>query len=194
MRMRYLQEHVITRHAEHGEWNYALRPAPPQQEHRPGPAPAGPDPGLLCALAALAGVPAPAALLAATGPAFAAAREYRLHAGRGGERRRQRAASPYRKLSDEALLVAAACHARLAMPWALLARLLGVHPASLSVPAASAATALRAAGLAEPAGARIKTITALLSHAAAARLTIPLPDQPRNGTQPATTRPKQPAK
>jgi hypothetical protein len=174
-RMRYLEQHVITRHAEHGEWNYTLRPAPPEPEQPPAPGPAGPDPELLAGLAALATVPAPAALRAAAGPAWAAAREHRLHAERGGQRRRAVTRSPYRKLSDEAILVAAACHARLAMPWSLLAALFGVHPSSLAVPAAPATTALQAAGLAAPTATPITTLRGLLQHAAAAGITIPLP-------------------
>jgi Rhodopirellula transposase DDE domain len=189
-RMKYLQEHVITRHGQRGEWNYTIRPAPPEPQEDPAPAP-GPDPALLAALAALAGIPAPAALLSQAAPAWTAAREHRLARERGGDRR-SRNDSPYRKLSDEAILVAAACHARLAMPWALLARLLGVHHTSLSVPAAPAATALKVLGLAEPAGPRIRTLASLRQHATAAGITIPAPEQQH--TQPAATRPNTPGK
>jgi hypothetical protein len=188
-RMRYLKEHVIARHPERGEWNYTLRPAPPEP---PGearqPAPAGPDPALLAGLAALAGVPAPAELAAAAGPAFGAARECRLRAERGHDRRGAPRGSRYGKLSDEALLVAAACHHRLAMPWALLARLLDVHHASIAVPAAPAATALQVLGLASPEGPRIRTLGSLLAHAATAGITIPVPAAPAATTTHATSR------
>ena len=200
-RMRYLRGHVITRHEQRGEWNYTVRPAPPGPEPEPAPAPAGPDPALLAALARLAGLPAPADLLVLAGPAFGAAREHRLAAERGGQRARASGpASPYRKLSDEAVLVAAACRTRLAMPWALLARLLSVHPASLSVPAAPAVTALHVAGLGKPAGPRIRTLASLHQHASAAGITIPAPPAAarrttrKPGTAPGATRPNPPPK
>jgi hypothetical protein len=175
-RVKELEARHLDRSGFHGEWNYALLPVPrpaPEPEPGPGPAPAGPDPALLAALAALAGVPAPAALLSTVRPAFDAAREHRLHAERGGERRHAVTRSPYRRLSDEAILVAAACHARRAMPWALLARLLAVHPASLSVPAVPALTALAVTGLHQPAGSPVRTLDSLRRHAAATGLTIP---------------------
>jgi DDE family transposase len=182
-RMRYLQQHVIARHDERGEWNYTLRPAPPQPGQDPPAGPAGPDPALLAALAALAGLPAPAELAALAGPAYHAAREHHLHARRGHDRRGSQQGSGYSKLSGEALLIAAACHARLAMPWALLARLLGVHHTTISVPAAPAATALRILGLDTAAGPPVRTLPALLDRAAAAGITIP----PQPATQTSTT-------
>jgi hypothetical protein len=179
-RMKYLEEHVIARHPGHGEWNYTIRPAPPQPPAPPPSRGPGPGPALLAALAALAGVPRPAELLAAARPAFDAAREHRLQAERGRERRRAprngtRLGSGYTRLSDEALLAAAACHARLAMPWTLLAALLGVHRSSLAAPAAPALTALAVLGLATPAGPPVRTLRTLQHHAAAAGITIPLP-------------------
>jgi hypothetical protein len=192
-RMRYLKEHVIARHGERGEWNYAIRPAPPAPPAPPPSRGPGPDPALLAALAALAGVPAPAALLASARPAFDAAREHRLQAERGHDRRHAprngtRLGSGYARLSDEALLVAAACHDRLAMPWTLLAALLGVHHTSLAVPAAPARTALHVLGLAGPAGPRIRTPGSLQQHAAQAGITIPGPATPAAATRPATSR------
>jgi hypothetical protein len=194
-RMKYLEARVIARHPGHGEWNCTVRPAPPGPEEGPAPAAGGPGPALLAALAALAGAPAPADLLAAARPVFAALREHRLRAERGRDRR----TAPqfrYSKLSDEALLVAAACHARLAMPWTLLASLLGVHHSSLSVPAGPARTALSVLGLAAPAGPRIRTLPDLLRHATAAGITIPLPPphHPNRDTTPAATRPDPPIK
>jgi len=189
-RIRDLARRWTERSAFHGEWNYALLPAPrpAEPEPEPGPPPAGPDPALLAALAALAGVPAPAALRAAAGPAWTAARELRLHAERGHGRRHAVTRDPYRKLSDEAVLVAAACHARLAMPWALLARLLGVHHTSISVPAAPALTALQALGLSQPAATRARTMTALREHAATAG--IPIPPLPERNPQTGHDTPK----
>jgi hypothetical protein len=189
-RMNYLKEHAIARHPEHGEWNYTIRPAPPQPPAPPPSRGPGPGPALLAALAALAGVPRPAELLAAARPAFDAAREHRLQAERGHDRRHAprngtRLGSGYARLSDEAILVAAACHHRLAMPWTLLAALLGVHRSSLAVPAAPALTALAVLGLATPAGPPVRTLRTLQHHAAAAGITIPVPP----AAQPPLTKP-----
>ena len=187
-RMRYLREHVIARHAERGEWNYTLRPAPPEPGQDPPAGPAGPDPALLAALAALAGLPAPARHAAHARPAFDTAREHHLQARRGHDRRGTQRGSGYSKLSGEALLVAAACRARLGMPWALLAALLGVHHTSISVPAAPATAALRLLGLDTPAGPRIRTRASLLDHAAAAGITIPAPARQATATAHPATR------
>jgi DDE family transposase len=182
-RMRHLREHVIARHPERGEWNYTIRPAPPQPPAEPRPADAGPDPALLTALTALAGLPAPAELAALARPAYQAAREHHLAARRGHDRRRTRQRSGYTKLSGDALLVAAACRARLAMPWTLLAALLGVHHTTISVPAAPATTAIRLLGLDTPQGPRIRTHASLHQHAAAARITIPPTPRPTPPTK-----------
>ena len=59
-RMRYLEDRIIDRDPDHGDWNYIILPRPREvPEPEPEPEPAGPDSALLNTLAALAGIPAP---------------------------------------------------------------------------------------------------------------------------------------
>jgi len=175
-RMNYLENRILDRGRFHGEWNYAILPVPrPAPQPGPEPEPAGPDPALLAALAALAGIPAPRALLEKITPAWDAGREYRLALDRGRERLRPHGKS-CRKLPEEALLAAAACRIRLRMPWALLGRLLGVHPSSISSPARWTIPVLQEHGItAAPGSPRITTAARLLQHAAAAGITLTIP-------------------
>jgi Rhodopirellula transposase DDE domain len=184
--MRYLERHVIIRHGPHPDWNYTTRPAPAPA---PGPGPAGPDPALITALAALAGLPGPDGTLPAQLTLeWNAAREHQLTLERGGTRRR--AGGGYRKLSPEAILAAAACRIRPGMTWALLARLLGVHESSISVPAGWATPVLEKHGITAPPGKpRITTPAQLLEHAAAAGITLTI-SPPQPGTPPRTTAPE----
>jgi hypothetical protein len=191
-RMKYLKENAIARHHDRGEWNYTLRPAPPQPETAPAPVPAGPDPGLVAALAALAGIPALPELRSRTALALAAGRERRLTLARGGTRRAAggpggyHGAGGYGKMSEEAVLAAAACRIRLGMTWALLGSLLGVHQTSVSVPARTAVPVLEAHGITPPPlSPRVSTTAELRALAAAAGITIPLPEhQTADATRP----------
>jgi hypothetical protein len=175
-RMKFLHDHVIERDRFHGEWNYTLRPVRgPAPE--PEPEPAGPDPALLAGLAALAGLAGPASLRSLALD-WAAAREHRLTLQRRRERRRARGPG-YSKLSDDAILVAAACRIRLGMTWALLASLLGVHYSSISVPGNWAIPVLERHGItAPPGGPRISTRASLIEHAAAAGIALPIANPP----------------
>ena len=171
-RMRYLEDRILERGSFRGEWNYAFRPVP-RPAPQPGlPPPAehtGPDAALLEALAALAGVPAPRDLHAAVAVAWHADRERHLALGRGGPRRRApKKASTYLKLSDEAILVAAACRIRLGMTWALLGRLLGVHQSTLCVFAGNAVPVLGKHGITPAGRPRITTLAGLCEQAQAA--------------------------
>jgi hypothetical protein len=167
-RMRHLEGRVLDRDPFHGEWNYAVMPAP-----RPGPAPepgpAGPDPALPAALAALAGLPD---LHDLAGHAWQADREHRLALARGRPRLKNTGRG-IRRLAPETVLAAAACHVRLGMTWTLLAQVLGVHPSSISVPGGAAATVLEGLGItARPCQPRITTAAALHDHATALGITI----------------------
>jgi hypothetical protein len=63
------------------------------------------------------------------------------------------------------------------MPWVLLGRLYGVHRTSISVPAAPAITILGKHGITrQPGDPRISTPGKLLEHAAAAGVTLTIPD------------------
>jgi hypothetical protein len=167
-RMRHLEGRVLARAAFHGEWNYTVLPAPrPGPEQEPGPA--GPDPALPAALAALAGVPD---LHERAGHAWAADREHRLALGRGRPRLKN-TGHGIRLLAPETVLAAAACRIRLGMTWALLAQVLGVHHSSISVPGGHAVTLLQGLGITPEAGQpRIRTTAALRARATALGTTI----------------------
>ena len=110
------------------------RPRPgPDPEPDPDP---GPDLALLTALAALAGITDPGALLQAVAVPWAAAREQRLHLDRGAARRKASGGTPW-KLPFAAIVTAAACHQRLRMPYRLLAELLGAHETTMASPPAA---------------------------------------------------------
>ena len=172
-RMKYLEERILDRQETRGEWNYAVPPAPrPGPDPEPDPDP-GPDPALLTALAALAGITDPGALLQAVAVPWAAAREQRLHLDRGAARRKASGGTP-RKLPFTAIVTAAACHQRLRMPYRLLAKLLGAHETTISL-AARRVIPLLAEHAITPhhGGTRIATLGQLRTHAATAGITLP---------------------
>jgi transposase len=184
-----LEARALTRHAFHGEWNYTFppvpRPAPPEP-----PAPPAPPAPAAAARAALAPVVAALASPQLTGlpsqdfttlaaslelPA-AAAREQRLHLGRGRTRRtRTGPAAPF-KYPLETMLLAAIYHHRLGMPRTHIAALLGAHHTTITG-AVQAITALLGPGhpALAPGPARIRTPDDLRRHAATAGITIPDP-------------------
>jgi hypothetical protein len=188
-RMRHLEDRVIARHGAHGEWNYAIRPAPASPEPAPPAAPA-PGPGLaaLAALAALAGVSDLGALLDAVAVPFAAAREQRLHLTRGAARRKASGGGP-RTLPYAAIVTAAACHLRLRMPYRLLGELLGAHETTISLAAGRVIPLLEQHGITPPdGGIRISTLDQLRKHAATAGITLTISTtdstKPRKTPQP----------
>jgi Rhodopirellula transposase DDE domain len=163
-RIRHLEDRVIARHGAHGEWNYAIRPAPAGPEPAP---PAAPPPGPdLAALAALAGVSDLGALLDAVAVPFAAAREQRLHLDRGSARRKASGGGP-RTLPYQAIVTAAACRLRLRMPYRLLGELLGAHESTISLAAGRIIPLLEAHGITpDDRAPRITTLDELREHAA----------------------------
>jgi Rhodopirellula transposase DDE domain len=175
------EDRFIDRDPGHGGLCYLVLPRP-RAVPEPEPGPAGPDPALTAALAALAGIPGLQELRERAALDWTAAREHQLTLKRGGTRRRAGNAGGYRgsgygKLSEQAILAAAACHIRLGMTWALLGRLYGVHHSSISVPAAGAITILGKHGITrQPGDPRITTPGRLLEHAAAAGITLTIPD------------------
>jgi Rhodopirellula transposase DDE domain len=128
-RMRHLEERVLDRGRFHGEWNYAVRPAPagpaPEPPRAPGPAPD------LETLAAEAGIDDLAALLEAVTLPWQAAREQRLHLDRGHARRKDSGCTPALPLA--AVITAAARHHHLKATYRQLGDLLGVHPSTVSL-------------------------------------------------------------
>jgi Rhodopirellula transposase DDE domain len=128
-RMRHLEERVISRHDEHGEWNYAIRPDPAGPAPEPAPAPAlAPD---LERLAAEAGIDDLGALLDAVTLPWQAVREQRLHLDRGHARRKDSGCVPLLPLA--AVITAAARHHRLAQTYRQLGDLLGVHESTVGL-------------------------------------------------------------
>jgi hypothetical protein len=180
-RMKHLEERVIARHGPHGEWNYAIRPAPAGPELEPPAAPApGPD---LEALAALAGIPDLGALIAAVAVPWQAAREQRLHLDRGRGRRKASGGMPWR-LPLEAAVTAAACHQQLRMPYRLLEQLPGAHESTISLATRRLTPLLAAAGLtSRHDGTRIATLDQLHQHAAAAGITLTMPHPAASQTE-----------
>ena len=169
-RMRHLEDRVIARHGAHGEWNYAIRPAPACPEPEPPAAPA-PRPDL-AGLAALAGIGDFAALLDALAVPWAAAREQRLHLARGGTRTQASGGPPWR-LPFEAIVAAAACHIRLAMPYRLLSQFLGAHESTISLAARRMIPLLKEHGITpHHGGTRISTPGQLREQASAAGITL----------------------
>ena len=168
-RMKHLEDRVIARYGAHGEWNYALRPAPAGPEPEPPPTPApGPD---LEGLAALAGIGDLGALLEAAAVPWQAAREQRLHLDRGRGRRKASGGTPW-KLPFAAIVTAAACHQRLRMPYRLLAELLGAHETTISLAARRVIPLLEKHGITPHGGLRIATLAQLREHALARGITI----------------------
>jgi transposase len=169
-RMKHLEERVIARHGTHGEWNYAIRPAPAGPEPEP---PAAPPPGPdLEALAALAGIGDLGVLLAAVAVPWQAAREQRLHLDRGRGRRKASGGTSWR-LPFEAIVTAAACHQRLRMPFRLLEELTGAHESTISLATRRVTPLLAAHGITpRDHGTRISTLDQLHKHAAAQGITL----------------------
>jgi hypothetical protein len=190
-RMRHLEDRVIARHGAHGEWNYAIRPAPAGPEPAPPPAPApGPD---LQALAALAGIGDLEALLAAVAVPWQAAREQRLHLDRGHRRRKASGGGP-KLLPFEAIVTAAACHLRLGMTYSLLSELLGAHESTISLAAGRITPLLAEHGILPAAGStRLRTTGDLREYAATAGITLIIPETGPAARKTAT-RPRRPTK
>ena len=188
--MRDLEQHVLTRHRFHGDWNYTLHPAPVTPPRPPAPPVLTPAAAASAALApVVAALASPeltglsrqdlAALAASLGLSHAAAREQRLHLDRGHSRRaRTGPAAPF-KYPLQTQLLAAIYHHRLAMPCTHIAALLGAHHTTIAE-ACQAVTALLGPGhpVLAPGPARLRTPDDLRRHAAAAGITIPDPPPP----------------
>jgi hypothetical protein len=174
-RMKYLQERVLDRQEMHGEWNYAVLPAPrpgPEPEPEPGTG-RGPDPALLQALAALAGVSCLETLLAEVSVAWHADREHRLTLARGRGRVRNGGGTPWR-LPFEAIITATACHLRLGMTFTLLAAVLGADRSLIGEAVRRAIPLLEQHGITrEPGSHRTTTLDELRGHATARNIAIP---------------------
>jgi hypothetical protein len=200
-RLRYLQDRVLVRHGPRRDWNYTILPAPrpapgPQPGPGAGPGRAGPDPALVRALAALAGIGDPDTLAGELALAWDAAREHRLtlERGRGRIRRCGNSNASLARLALPAILTAAACRYTAGMSCALIGSLLGVHHATIGDATRYARPVLEQHGLTITTGRpRISTLCDLREHAFAAGITLPVPNPARSGNpSPPPTRPKPP--
>jgi hypothetical protein len=183
---------ALTRHAFHGDWNYAISPAPALPDP-PAPAPrAGPELGDLCH-PALTGMTRQdfGALAAALQIPYAAAREQRLHLARGGPRRTAGGAHAPLRLSLPAYLLATIYRHRLGMPCYRIAALLGVDASTISL-ATSRIAGLPGTGSTAlaPGPVRLATPDDLRRHAAAAGITIPAPPAAAPSTEHAPDTPQ----
>jgi Rhodopirellula transposase DDE domain len=174
-RIRHLEDRVISRDPFHSEWNYTVPPAP-RPAPEPEPEPAGPDPAMTAALAALAGIPDLSALLSEVTVPLQAAREQRLHLGRGGTRRRPTGPKGPLLIPLDAVIAATAAHHAAGVSYPLLARLLGAGASSISQVARQATPVLARHGITpRPGRAPIRTLAQLTQHATTRGITIPPP-------------------
>jgi DDE family transposase len=179
-----IEDRCLTRHAFHGEWNYALLPVPrpaPAPQPAPGPAaPPGPD---LHALAdpAITGLPREdlGALAASLEIPLAAAREQRLYTSRGRPRRIDNHRVPRTRLTPQARVLAAVFRYRLGMTGRAIAVLLAIDPSVISTATRQiAGLAGTATGPLTPGPVRLRTLDDLHEHAARHHITITGPAQP----------------
>jgi hypothetical protein len=168
---RHLQEHVITRHEFHGDWNYTISPAPAPEPEPASPAgPAGLWPQILPALTGMTSSDLDSLASSLETP-FAAAREQRLHLRRGHPRRYR--SGPSSSLSLHGIITAALARHRHAIPWDLLARLSGTGSANLRVSVRDITPLLDRHTTRPAPGRPIRNLTDLQEHATATGITIP---------------------
>jgi hypothetical protein len=181
-----IEDRHLTRHAFHGDWNYALAPVPRPAPPPPPPAPPPAPPGLCDPAAlnhpALTGLdPADLdALAAALDAPFRGRREQLRYARTGRPRARAgRAGGWNRKLDLAGHLIAARLRAHLNLPVTVTGALLGIDPTTVSH--ATGLTASVLAGLppgrlppaAPPPAIRLRTLDDLRRYAASHGITIP---------------------
>jgi transposase len=168
----------ITRHDFHGDWNYCLHPDTGQARGpaEPGPqAPAGWDRATL-AHPALTGLPRNDLhdLAAALAGPWNTQRERDRNQRRGSDRQRAPGAGPPPKLTLADRILATLLHQHLALPYPLLAQLLGVNRTTISRAIRDTLPLLNqhASAIREPATTRIHTLADLHAYAAAKAATL----------------------
>ena len=199
--MRYLQDRIIERDPFHGDWNYAFLPAPrPAPEPEPAPERPGRVPRDVLNHPALTGMQPRdlESLAAALEIPFAARREQQYCTRRGGRRinavRNGGAPSRNRRLDVTGHVLAARLRSHLNLPTQAIGVLLGVGPATISHATALTAGLLAGARIPLPATAPPpdtvpRTPAGLLQYAAAAGITLTIPE---NGqTMPEHFKPRQ---
>jgi hypothetical protein len=187
-RMTYLEDRVLDRGAVRGEWNYAVLPAPrPAPEPEPEPERPGRCSQAVLNHPALTGISASEleALAAALEVPFGARREQRNHAKRGGRRvnavRNGDGSNGRRRIGLTDHLIALRLREHLHLPAQAIGVLLGVGRSTVSHATALTASLLASSGIPQPIPARPpgplpRTPGELLDYAAAAGITLTIPD------------------
>ena len=200
-RMTCLEERVLERDPFHGEWNYAILPAPrPAPEPEPAPERPGRVPRDALNHPALTGMQPDdlESVAAALEIPFAARREQQNYTHRGGRRinavRNGGAPSRNRRLDVTDHILAARLRSHLNLPTRAIGVLLGVDPATISHATILTAELLAAARIPLPAttpppAVIPRTPAGLLHYAAAAGSTLTIPEN--RYTMPAHFKPRQ---
>jgi Rhodopirellula transposase DDE domain len=193
-RMRYLRGRVLVRHGPHREWNYTILPAPgPATEPEPQPEPAGRVPQEALNHPALTGLDPRDlhALAAALQVPFGARREHAGYSRRGRQRikpiRNGDGSNGRRRIDLTDHVLAWRLREHVHLPVTITGALLGVDPTTISHATTLTATLIAGSGIplpaaAGPPGPRLRTIDDLRDYAAAAGITLTIPQ----------TRPKAP--
>jgi len=185
-RMKHLQDSIIERAVFHGEWNYAIRPAPRPGAPDPEPAPARPArvPQDILNHPALTGTPAAdlTALAAALQAQFEARLQLQYRTRSGPRRTAARSKTPHggRRLDVTDHLLALRLRRHLNLPLDAIGALLGVSAGTVSRAAALAGQLLAAARItlpgAPPPASLPRTPADLLAHAAANGIPLTIPE------------------
>ena len=187
-RMKYLEARILDRHGTHGEWNYAVRPAPrPAPEPGPEPERAGRCPQDTLNHPALTGMDPRDVqnLAAALEVPFGARREHDRYTRRGGPRIRGASTGDGPRASrkidvlDHVLAVRLRDHLHLTTD--ITGALLGTDRTTISHATSLTRQLLTASGIslppaADPPGTRLRTPDDLRDYAAAAGITLTIPE------------------
>jgi hypothetical protein len=189
-RMKYLEERIVDRGAVRGEWNYAVLPVPrpaPEPDPQPGPQPAGRCPQDVLNHPALTGMePADLqALAAALEVPFGARREHDNYARRGRGRinppKNPDAAHGNRRIDAAGHVLALRLREHLHLTADITGALLGVDRTTIGHATSLTRQLLASTGIplppaAPPPGIRLRTTDDLHEYAAAAGITLTIPE------------------
>jgi len=188
--MKYLEERIVDRGAVRGEWNYAVLPVPrpaPEPDPQPGPRPAGRCPQDVLNHPALTGMePADLqALAAALEVPFGARREHDNYARRGRGRvnapKNPDAAHGNRRIDVTGHVLALRLREHLRLTADITGALLGVDRTTIGHATSLTRQLLTSTGIslppaAPPPGIRLRTTDDLREYAAAAGITLTVPE------------------
>jgi DDE family transposase len=189
-RMKYLEERILDRGAVRGEWNYSVLPVPrpaPEPDPQPGPRPAGRCPQDVLNHHALTGMePADLqALAAALEVPFGARREHDNYARRGRGRinapKNPDAAHGNRRIDVTGHVLALRLREHLRLTADITGALLGVDRTTIGHATSLTRQLLASTGIplppaAPPPGIRLRTTDDLCEYAAAAGITLTIPE------------------